>query len=50
MLKLKTGEHFHDTTSTVCPKNLCPVYVATVEELYIQLSRFLCSCIDSAPT
>ena len=32
------------------PKTLCPVCVATVEELYIQLSRFLHSYLVQAST
>ena len=36
------------TFYTRCPKKLCPVCVATVEELHIQLSRLLRNIIGLA--
>ena len=35
---------------TGCLKNLCPVCVATLEKLYIQLSWILHSCIGQTST
>ena len=36
--------------STECPRIIVPVCMATVEELYIQLSQFLQSCIGKVST
>ena len=37
-----------DLRSTRYPKKLCPVSVAAMEKLWIQLSRFLHVCIGQA--